>query len=355
MTGDPFDPHISVQLQSRSQFPSDLWLSEADLIHVGVNVLPNQIGKGVMVGPMKEGVPGLSSATGTLYYNAVQTSNPGEVTEFSNRKNPLYAISGHRVGRSIAGVLTQTFFERKFSTNEWVSEKEIRILGITLKPHSTPVSITLQFVDSTKAGDGQEWQREHSVDKTFYNVADVENIDVVRRCSEIYPISVCTGKRYSPHVALPLLAHTLHFKYASPFWITERNVASLSLKLLEGAQGIDLAVSRTAVLTLFNAEQTNGPQRVAAAAHKNGHRNKSAVSGSTYPELANNILTAAALKQRLTSPFWLTKGQAKKLGVDILPEQQPTDVFINENKLQLYNADQTSGRDQIELSFAEKN
>jgi len=341
LSGNAYPAEIAEQL-AKMGFSSNVWLTERQMATVGVSLLDEQRGKG-FTSTTKDG-------KSFLLYNASQTSDPAKIESRKGKLTSVNALTGDRMYGDIEVALNSAM--SKYTQNEWVTESAVQDLGLALKADATPVSVTLQFreteADGTAAGEAR------TVTKTYYNVAEVTNAGVIPMAKKLYPISSTTGKRYSVQVAMPLLRAALENKYDSPFWTTLHGAQAMGLVVKDPTAGVDVAVSNSKVTTFFNACQTSNPAKVATQAYRAQFSPRSAMSGAPYPEPANAELSAAALKRKFRSVYWLTQKQAAFLGVQIMANQEPVEVAMSDGVIRVYNAEQTTGKDILEARYKGK-
>ena len=319
-------------------FASNLWLSERQMKVIGVAVAPAHKGKGFT----SKGKGGITFSL----FNADQTTDRAKVETFKGRMVATSALTGEKMIGDVAQALTSSV--ANFPTNEWLSAKEVEGLALALKPNATPVAVSFKFTDKTELADGKESVAEREVTKMFYNVADVAKPEAVAQAAKMIPMSASSGKAYSKNMVLPLLRAAIANKFTSPFWTTLSGAQAMGLLVKDAKAGVEIAVSSSKTMTFFNAEQTNNAAKVAAHAYKAQFQPRSAMSGSPYPEPTSSALSAASMKNRHKSVFWLTFKQASFLGVEILPGQKPTEVPMSEGSIKVFNADQTSSKETIE-------
>ena len=101
-------------------------------------------------------------------------------------------------------------------------------------------------------------------------------------------------------------------------------------------------------VTFFNADQTNNAAKVAKQAQ---FQQRSAMSGGNFTGSAQTVLSTAAMKNRHSSVYWLTRKQATFLGFEITAGQEPTEIAMNEGSIHVFNASQTNSKDAIGARF----
>jgi antirestriction protein ArdC len=335
-SGNIYPVAISEQLATLG-FKSNLWLTERQMSAFGVTLLADQKEKGFKT----------TTANGTPYmlYNAMQTSDPAKIEASKGKLAAYNALTKEKFFGNLEAAFNAEM--SKYKVNEWIGEKEVQGLNLALQANATPVSIQMEFEDTVSTPEGNKVEKK-VVTKSYYNVAQLQNPEVVEKIRKAYPISTSTGKRYTPYMAIPLLKVALERNYESPFWTTMQGAQALGLIVKDPMAGVDIAVTDNKVLTFYNASQTSNPSKVATAAYRAQFAPRSAFSGSPYPEPTNSALSTAALKKKLRSVYWLTEKQAAFLGVSVLDGQEPTEVVMNDGIIRLYNADQTNGKEAIE-------
>jgi len=241
-----------------------------------------------------------------------------------------------------------------YKTNEWLLDTEAEALGLTMKAGSTAVEVTTQMEETVTNPDGTVATTITSKMKKYYNGECLEKPELLLKYRSIFPISASSGKRYSTFMAMPLMKVALERGYDSPFWITLQGVTTAGLLVKDTTAGVDVRINDTKIMTFYNACQTNNAKKVATMAYKAQFAPRSAVTGSPYPEPAMSTLSAAALRLKVRSVFWMTAKQAEFLNVQILPDQQPTEVPMNDGMMMVYNAQQTTGQASIESRYKMK-
>lgn len=325
-------------------FSSNLWLTEKQMKLMNVTVKPECVGKGFET----------ESDKGNKYmlYNSMQTSNPAKVESMKGKLVAKSAFSGEKMYGDTCAALNQHM--SAFSTNEWLSDKEISSLGMEVKAGAKPVEITINYRETTAGMTGSESVEERTITKVFYNVDDLANKEILGKLKKIYPISASTGKPYGASMAMPLARAAIANNFNSPFWTTLSGAQSMGLIVKDPSAGVELSVSPTKTMTFFNACQTDNPTKVATAAYKAQFQPRSAVSGTPYPEPTKSELSKAALDNKHRSVYWLTEKQAAFLGVDIMSGQMPTQVAMTDGVISVFNADQTTNKASIEARHRKK-
>jgi hypothetical protein len=341
LSGNAYPPQIAEDL-SKLGFASNVWLTEGQMGKAGVTLLEAQRGKGY--------TSTTTDGKSFMLYNATQTSDPATIEARKGKLTSTNAVTGERMYGDIEAALNSAM--TKYTQNEWVTEAIVQGLGLTLKAGATPVSVTLQFRETDAEGTAAGEAR--TVTKTYYNIAEVANADVIPMARKVYPVSSTTGKRYAAQVALPLLRAALENKYDSPFWTTLHGAQSMGLVVKDTTAGVDVAVTNSKVTTFFNACQTSNPAKVATQAYRAQFAPRSAMSGAPYPEPANAELSAAALQRKYRSVYWLTQKQAAFLGIQIMANQEPVEVSMSDGVIRVYNAEQTTSKDAVEARYKGK-
>ena len=187
----------------------------------------------------------------------------------------------------------------------------------------------------------------------LYNVADLVQPEAVAQAAKMYPMSASSGKAYPIKMALPLLRAAIANKYTSPCWTTLDGAKAMGLSIKAPSAGVEIAVTDSKVVTFFNADQTNDAFKVAARAYKASSQPRSAMSGKSYAGSAQSALSTAALKNRHSSVYWLTRKQATFLGFEITAGQEPTKITMEHEGdcIRVFNASQTNSKDAIEARF----
>ena len=276
-----------------------------------------------------------------MIYNAEQTTDRAKVEALLNKGSATNALTGDAI-KYRANAITLTASAAKFPTNKWLSDKEVEILALTLKPNATPVSHKWTVKPS-----GREETR------VFYNIADVANPQTVADAAKLYPVSAASGQAFSGDLALTLLRAAIANKYKSPFWTTLAGAEMIGLQITDVNAGVSTPVSVRfpGSKTFFNAAQTNNPAKVETAAYKAKFQPRSAMSGGMYNGPAQTVLSTAAMENRHSSVYWLTRKQATFLGVEIMPGEKPTEIATDEGSIRLFNASQTNSKDAIRARF----
>lgn len=342
ISGNAYPAPMATQMVQMG-FSSEAWLTEKQMELVGVTLKPEQNGKGFAA----------TTAEGKSFmlYNASQTSDATKVEAAKDRKLiATYALTGERFFGDIQSALNSNM--SKYSTNEWLTQTQVEGLGLALKPGAVPVTITLQLRETAEDG---ETATERTMTKSYFNIGELVDATAISTIRKLFPISVSTGKRYSNSMAVPLLRAALENKFTSPFWTTLNGAQALGLVVKDPSAGVDVPVSNSKVVTLFNACQTDNANKLATAAYRAQFAPRSAISGAPYPEPANTELAQAALKQRFRSVYWLTQKQAAFLGVEILAGQQPSQITMPDGVLNVFNAEQTTGKEMLEARYRGKN
>ena len=326
-----------------NKYTSPYWITLSEAKAMGLLVKDASAGVEIAVWTSKE-----TPKVMAMFFNAEQTTDPAKVEAFKGRMKPTHALTGEKIDGPLSASAA------KFPTNEWVSDKEVVGLALALKPNATPVSLTIKFTDKMALPDGKESVTEREVTRVFYNVADVAQPEAVAKAAKMYPVSASSGQAYSSNMALPMLRAAIANKYTSPFWTTLGGAQAMGLLVKDASAGVEIAVSADKVMTFFNADQTNNAAKVAAHTYKAKFQQsdqRSAMSGNTFIGSAQTALSTAAMKNRHSSVYWLTRKQATFLGFEITAGQEPTEIAMNEGSIRVFNASQTNNKDAIGARF----
>jgi antirestriction protein ArdC len=327
-SGNMFPQQIADPLVAFAM-PSPLWLTETQMAVAGVKLLPEQKGKGYDV---------VSDGSTFTLYNASQTSDPARIEAMKGKLRCVNAVSGEKIFSDFASVLGAN--KGTYQSNSWILAQDAAALGLKVKAGVEPITVTVQY---NTEGESTSRTSTHS----FYNEESLDDSKVLQKIQKLYPTSAASGKRYAHSLAMKLLRVALDNNFDSQYWLTMSGAATLNVVIKDATAGTDVVISNKS-MTFFNASQTSNPQAVKAAAYKAQYAPRSAMSRATYPEPTSSQLAQVALKKHHRSVFWLTEKQATFLGVQILPNQEPTEIVMNEGIVRLYNADQTNDRKALE-------
>ncbi|KNH08381.1 mitochondrial RNA binding protein [Perkinsela sp. CCAP 1560/4] len=337
-TGQFYPKNISRKMADM-KFDSYVWLTEKQLKLCGVGLAESQ----------KEKYFPLSSSSGgaTVHlYNASQTENPEKVAKLVGRLVPVNVFSNFKIRPDAAWKLTASIGE--YEKSEWLTLNQINALGLKLKEGAKYVCVEVP-IPSQKGDESQSCLRTVQ----FYNVAELADPSLVSKMKNMLPISAHTGRKYQMALAMPLLQFAIEKGLDSPFWLTAALARELNLHIRGKAAPARLPMKGlTKEIELYNASQTNDPNVAASYAYRQLFQPRSALSGSHFPRDITRILSAAAMRNKYHSIYWLTKKQAVSLGVHILPGHNPTEVKIASEKRFLFNADQTNNSKKIEDRFS---
>ena len=318
---------------SRLGFKSDLWLTEKQMRLAGVTLKPDAKGKGY-----ETSYPGGESYT---IYNATQTTDHELVESLKGRLISTNALTGEVIGSVFSTVLVHHI--GSYPKNEWITEKQIAKLGLKLKKKNRPVKIKIHNVQKQPNNEQKTLGSPHDSFLSYYNIAELENPEVIKKMKTIYPISVATGRIYTQKIAYELLNWAYERNLDSPFWLTQDKAEALGVSIINEKDGIELTLTPHHIrMKLFNASSTSSAKKIASGAYSTKFYPRSALSDAIYPEPTRTALREATLRHKYKSMYWLTYKQATFFGVKIFPGQFGIKTKINDTFVNLFNATQTS-------------
>eukprot|EP00760_Papus_ankaliazontas_P034781 PhM_4_TR747/c0_g1_i1/m.43304 len=344
-SGNSYPAAIAEKLAALG-FSSNLWLTERQMAQFGVTLKDSEKAKGFK--------SSTSDGHEFMLYNADQTSDAAKVASMKGRGIVTNALTKQRIRGQGERNLNERLNADKFSKNEWLSDRDVDSLGLSLKKDAKPTEVSYEFQDVVAAPDGTTTTETRTVTQNFYNVDQLVDVAVLERARKVYPISAATGRKYNGRVATTLLRHALEKNLTSPHWTTLSGAQSLGIFIKDGQEPISVSVTDNKIVDFYNASQTSDPAKVAAAAYKALFSPRSAMSGSIYPEPTQGQLSSAAVKRKYRSVYWLTERQATFFSVQIRDGEVPVEAVMPDGVVRLFNAEQTTNKDLIESRFNKK-
>ena len=345
ISGQHYPKKISEEL-AQKKFKSNVWLTETQMKLADVTLKPKERENGYSLTT----IDGIERG---VIYNASQTSSPERVEALTGKLGSFMALTGTEFSRGLAIAFVK--YAGMYPSNEWVTAKQVNMLELKLKPGARAVNVAYSSLSNSETVEADINSTDPEATIPFYNVSDLETPEIMKKMRNLYPISASSGRRYTRDIALRLLRAVIKRGFDSPFWLTLGSMQNMGLRVKGNLAGTTILVNQQGKeLVLFNASQTNAPNKVATETYRAQFHPRSAMSGALYPEPTSSELSAAALRYKHKSIYWLTFKQASFLGVEILKNQKPVEVRMGDGTVQVYNANQTTDREKLESRFTKK-